>query len=262
MRIHRLLPLAALGASVLSCAATVVMPPATNPVVLTWDSLGPGTRYYVETSTDLLTWTNATNTIATNASLTFTGDTARIFRLWTSNAPPQKVTLDWDSSAPSTDIAGYFIDYGSAPNSYTKPGGRRVGNERGGFQPGGRNDLLLCRDRLLVRRLGIGLLEWGRVAIPVCIEVPVFAVPVIVREFVCVISRSRMEVNIMTLYLSQKCWGRVCLHLIAALRAGHWGWHLAGIGREIGSIWPQPRLALALANDWPEPIIRRKAKRT
>jgi hypothetical protein len=37
----------------------------------------------------------------------------------------------------------------------------------------------------------------------------------------------------MSLYLSQKCWGRSCLHLAAAMRAGHWRWHFAGIGREI-----------------------------
>ncbi len=36
----------------------------------------------------------------------------------------------------------------------------------------------------------------------------------------------------MTLYFSQKCWGRSCLHLVAALRAGRWRWHLAGIKRE------------------------------
>jgi hypothetical protein len=37
----------------------------------------------------------------------------------------------------------------------------------------------------------------------------------------------------MSTYLSQKCWGRSCLHLAAAMRAGHWRWHCAGIGREI-----------------------------
>jgi hypothetical protein len=36
----------------------------------------------------------------------------------------------------------------------------------------------------------------------------------------------------MTLYLSQKKWGRSCLHLAAALHRGHWRWHLAGIRRE------------------------------
>jgi hypothetical protein len=37
----------------------------------------------------------------------------------------------------------------------------------------------------------------------------------------------------MSFYLSQRCWGRSCLHLAAALRASHWRWHFAGIGREI-----------------------------
>ena len=119
MRVYSLLPLVALGASGPSCAVAFVVPPAMNHVLLAWDSLGPGTQYYVETSTDLLMWTKVTNTIATNASLTFTGDTSRTFHLWASNVPPQKVTLDWDSSAPSTDVAGYFIYYGSMPRSYT-----------------------------------------------------------------------------------------------------------------------------------------------
>jgi len=38
----------------------------------------------------------------------------------------------------------------------------------------------------------------------------------------------------MNSYISQKGWGRSCLHLVAAFRAGHWRWHLAGIRREIG----------------------------
>jgi hypothetical protein len=62
----------------------------------------------------------------------------------------------------------------------------------------------------------------------------------------------------MVLYLSEERWGRVCLHFVAALRAGHWGWHLAGIGREIEGMLPQPRLVLATANAWPEPRIGRK----
>jgi hypothetical protein len=41
------------------------------------------------------------------------------------------------------------------------------------------------------------------------------------------------EIKNMSLYLSQRCWGRSCLHLAAAMRAGHWRWHFAGIGREI-----------------------------
>lgn len=50
----------------------------------------------------------------------------------------------------------------------------------------------------------------------------------------CVTGPAAMQGTTMALYLSQECWGRVCLHFVAALRAGHWGWHLAGIGREIG----------------------------
>jgi hypothetical protein len=37
----------------------------------------------------------------------------------------------------------------------------------------------------------------------------------------------------MKLYLSQTRCGRMCLHLVAALRAGHWRWHLVGIEREL-----------------------------
>jgi hypothetical protein len=57
-----------------------------------------------------------------------------------------------------------------------------------------------------------------------------------------------MEGKTMALYFSQERWGRVWLHLVAALRAGHWGWHLAGIGREIEGVWPVTRRALAAAN--------------
>jgi hypothetical protein len=56
----------------------------------------------------------------------------------------------------------------------------------------------------------------------------------------------------MALSLSQERWGRVCLHFVAALRAGHWRWHLAGIGREIDSIRPRTRLTLAAANRSPD----------
>jgi hypothetical protein len=56
-----------------------------------------------------------------------------------------------------------------------------------------------------------------------------------------------MEGKTMALYLSQERWGRVCLHFVAALRAGHWRWHLAGIGREIEWIWPQAHLVGATA---------------
>lgn len=58
-------------------------------------------------------------------------------------------------------------------------------------------------------------------------------------------------------YLIQERWGRVCLHFGAALRAGHWGWHLAGIGREIKCIWPQTRRVSATANSWPDPANNR-----
>jgi len=110
--------LAALGASGQWRAAAVVVPPATDRVTLTWDSLGSGTRYFVQTSTNLLTWTAATNTTATDVSLAFPAGQARIFRLLVSNAPPQSVTLAWDHSAPSTDVAGYFIYYGVSTRSY------------------------------------------------------------------------------------------------------------------------------------------------
>ena len=110
--------LAALGASGQWRAAAVV-PPATNRVALTWGSLGPGTRYYVPTSTNLLTWTAATNTTATNVSLAFTGDKARMFRLSVSNAPPQSVTLAWDPSPGTNVIANYNVYYGVASATYT-----------------------------------------------------------------------------------------------------------------------------------------------
>jgi hypothetical protein len=52
------------------------------------------------------------------------------------------------------------------------------------------------------------------------------------------------------LYLSQRCWGRSCLHLAAALRVGHWRWHLAGIRREIH--FTRPLTRRAMANGSPE----------
>jgi hypothetical protein len=64
----------------------------------------------------------------------------------------------------------------------------------------------------------------------------------------------------MALYLSQERWGRVCLHVAAALRAGHWRWHLAGIGREFEGIGPQTPRAAAAASGWPEPSDNREAK--
>ena len=111
--------LAALGVSGQRCTAGGSVPSATNRVILTWGSLGPGTQYYVQTSTNLLVWTAATNTVTTNAVLTFTGDKSRTFRLWASNAPPQSATLAWNPGVPSTDVAGYFIYYGVSTRSYT-----------------------------------------------------------------------------------------------------------------------------------------------
>jgi hypothetical protein len=119
MRMFHITLLAALGVSGQWRAAAFVVPPATNQVALTWGSLGQGTRYYVQTSADLLTWTAATNTAGTNVSLALTGDKARTFRLWASNAPPQSVTLAWDPSVPSTNVAGYIIYYGVSTGSYT-----------------------------------------------------------------------------------------------------------------------------------------------
>jgi hypothetical protein len=38
----------------------------------------------------------------------------------------------------------------------------------------------------------------------------------------------------MAAYMVQTRSGRALLHLAAALRAGHWSWHVAGIIREVG----------------------------
>jgi len=111
--------LAALGASGQWRAAAVVVPPATDRVALTWESLGSGTRYYVQTSTNLLTWTTVTNTTATNVSLTFIGDKARMFRLSASNAPPQSATLAWDPGPGTNVIANHNVYFGVASATYT-----------------------------------------------------------------------------------------------------------------------------------------------
>ena len=117
-RLGGALLLAALGASGQWRAAAVIVPPTTDRVALTWESLGSGTRYYVQTSTNLLTWTAATNTTVTNVSLAFIGNKARMFRLSVSNAPPPSVTLAWDPS-PDPTVAGYSIYYGASTGSYT-----------------------------------------------------------------------------------------------------------------------------------------------
>jgi hypothetical protein len=54
-----------------------------------------------------------------------------------------------------------------------------------------------------------------------------------------------MEVKNMSRFLSQRCWGRSCLHLAAAMRAGHLRWHFAGIGREVHFTKPPVRQATA-----------------
>jgi hypothetical protein len=120
MRILKALLLVALSACGQSRATAAVPPPPTNQVVLTWDSLGSGTRYYIQTSTDLTTWVVAANTSATNVSLSLTGDPARVFRLSASNSPPQSASLAWNASVPSDGVAGYFIYYGTAAGSYTE----------------------------------------------------------------------------------------------------------------------------------------------
>ena len=109
-----LLILAAFAAPV---RAVVVV--ARHQVLLTWTSLGSGTRYYVQTSTNLATWTTATNTAGTNVSLSYNGNNMRAFRLWASNAPPQSASLAWNPSVPATGITGYYIYYGTTSGSYT-----------------------------------------------------------------------------------------------------------------------------------------------
>ena len=98
MRINYILLLAALGATGPWRAAAVVAPPITNRVALTWGSLGSGTQYYVQSSTDLK---------------------PRMFRLLVSNAPPPSVTLAWNPSVPSTGVTGYTIYYGASCRNYT-----------------------------------------------------------------------------------------------------------------------------------------------
>ena len=166
MRITCILLLAALGATGQWRASGVVVPPISNRVALTWDSLGPGTQYYVQTSTNLLTWTTATNTTATNVSLAFVGGQARMFRLSVSNAPTRSITLAWDASVPATNVRGLYHLLRRSPGSYTNQGGGWAGHDWGGVEPGGGNDLLLCRDRLFARRLGVGLLERSGMARP------------------------------------------------------------------------------------------------
>jgi hypothetical protein len=101
-----------------SARAGLAFSPA-NQILLTWSSLGEGTQYYVQTSTNLPSWTALTNTTTTNVSLTLTEDKSRMFRLSATNVPPQSVTLEWDPIVPSADVAGYFLYYGEATRDYT-----------------------------------------------------------------------------------------------------------------------------------------------
>ena len=120
MRMFHIILLAALAASgQWRAAAVVVPPPATNRVALTWGALRAGTRYYVQTSTNLLTWTTATNTTAANVSLTFIGNKTRMFRLLVSNAPPVSVKLAWDPSPGTNVIANYNVYCGVVSATYT-----------------------------------------------------------------------------------------------------------------------------------------------
>ena len=43
----------------------------------------------------------------------------KTLHLWASNAPPQSAMLAWNPSVPSAGVAGYFMYYGAAADSYT-----------------------------------------------------------------------------------------------------------------------------------------------
>jgi hypothetical protein len=119
MRNIKLLLLAALWAFAQWRAVAAVVQPTTNQIVLTWESLGSGTQYSLQTSTNLVSWTVSTNTTATNVNLSFTADQARVFRLSATNSPPQSASLAWNAGASPGGVAGYFIYYGAATASYT-----------------------------------------------------------------------------------------------------------------------------------------------
>jgi hypothetical protein len=119
MRKVYILLLAALGASAQWHAAAIGLPPASNRVALTWSSLGSGAQYSVQSSTNLRTWTTATNTTATSVNLAFVGDQVRTFRVSASNVPLPSVTLAWDPSVPATNVVGYTLYYGVGSRNYT-----------------------------------------------------------------------------------------------------------------------------------------------
>jgi len=93
--------------------------PATNQVVLSWDSLGEGTEYSLRTSTNLVNWVTATNTTATSVSFEVVPGSTPIFSLAASNAPAQSVTLAWDPSSTESQVAGYWVYYGGSHRNYT-----------------------------------------------------------------------------------------------------------------------------------------------
>ena len=121
MRLMRLtaalVTLVVLLASAASVRAVVMLPGA--QVMLSWTSLGSGTTYAVQTSTDLSTWATVIQTAATNVSLSLDGINTCMFRLLAGNAPPQSATLFWDPSVSAPDVAGYYIYYGGATGNYT-----------------------------------------------------------------------------------------------------------------------------------------------
>ncbi len=92
---------------------------AGGQVLLTWRPLGLGTTYCVQTSTNLLTWTNTATTTATNATLNLNGVGTCMFRLSASNAPPQSASLAWNPCSHATNVVGYNIYYGGATRNYT-----------------------------------------------------------------------------------------------------------------------------------------------
>jgi hypothetical protein len=95
-----------------------ITPPGTQ-VLLGWASLGSGTTYYVQSSTNLPTWTTLISTEATSASLSLNGVASCMFRLLASNAPPQSATWAWGASTPAASVAGYYVYYGGATGNYT-----------------------------------------------------------------------------------------------------------------------------------------------
>jgi hypothetical protein len=113
-------------------------PPSGTQVLLTWPSLGSGTTYGVQISTDLSNWADAVVTTATSATVDLGKTAASMFRLWASNVPPQSLavnsnpngspakvagyslTLAWNPSEGGTNVAGYYLYYGESTGNYTQ----------------------------------------------------------------------------------------------------------------------------------------------